>query len=115
WTSTPYWPLILPAPAPVRLAVFGGSSRLTLPVRPARAADAKLRPFGAPFVPPLGLQPVSSNPGLHRVEWDAVAKRQIIRHEVGDGVALLTAVNTQLIGKATVRSEIGADDTTGTI
>jgi hypothetical protein len=30
-------------------------------------------------------------------------------------VDLLTAVNTQLIGKATVRSEIGEDDTTGSI
>jgi uncharacterized protein len=113
--STTYWPLILPAPEPVRLTVFAGASRLTLPVRPARAADANLHPFGAPFVPPVALKPVSSNPGLHRVEWDAVAKRQIIRHEVGDGTDLLTAVNTQLIGKATVRSEIGEDDTTGSI
>ena len=113
--STTYWPLILPAPEPVRLMVFAGASRLTLPVRPARAADAKLQPFGPPFVPPVPLKPVSSNPGLHRVEWDAVAKRQVIRHEVGDGVDLLTAVNTQLIGKATVRSEIGEDDTTGSI
>jgi putative CocE/NonD family hydrolase len=113
--STTYWPLILPAPEPVKLTVFAGTSRLTLPVRPARAADARLHPFGPPFVPPVALKPVSSKPGLHRVEWDAVAKRQIIRHEVGDGTDLLTAVNTQLIGKATVRSEIGEDDTTGSI
>jgi uncharacterized protein len=113
--STTYWPLILPAPEPVRLTVFTGSSRLTLPVRPARTADATLHPFGPPVVPTVPLSPVSSNPGLHRVEWDAVAKRQVIRHEVGDGTDLLTAVNTQLIGKATVRSEIGEDDTTGSI
>jgi putative CocE/NonD family hydrolase len=113
--STTYWPLILPAPEPVRLTVFAGASRLSLPVRPARAADATLHPFGTPFVPPVALKPVSSNPGLHRVEWDAVSKRQIIRHEVGDGVDLLTAVNTQLIGKATVRSEIGEDAAAGSI
>ncbi|HEX4151847.1 MAG TPA: CocE/NonD family hydrolase, partial [Steroidobacteraceae bacterium] len=113
--STTYWPLILPAPEAVKLRVFTGASRLSVPVRPLRAADAQLRPFGPPFVPPLGVQPVSGNPGLHRVEWDAVEKRQVIRHEVGDGVVLLTAVNTQLIGKATVRSEIGEDDTTGSI
>jgi hypothetical protein len=58
---------------------------------------------------------VSSNPGVHTVEWDAVNKRQVIRHEVGDGTVLLTAVNTRLIGKATVRSEIGEDETTGSI
>jgi uncharacterized protein len=113
--STTYWPLILPAPEPARLTVFAGSSRLILPVRPMRAADSTLKPFGAPFVPPVPLKQVTSNPGLHRVEWDAVARRQVIRHEVGDGTVLLTAVNTELIGKATVRSEIGEDDTTGTI
>jgi putative CocE/NonD family hydrolase len=113
--STAYWPLILPAPEPVRLTLFTGSTRLTLPVRPLRAADAQLRPFGPPFVPNVGIEPVSSNPGVHTVEWDAVNKRQVIRHEVGDGTVLLTAVNTRLIGKATVRSEIGEDETTGSI
>ena len=49
------------------------------------------------------------------MEWDAANKRQVIRHEVGDGVVLLTAINTRLIGKATVRSEIGEDQTTGSI
>ena len=113
--STTYWPLILPAPEPVRLTVFAGASRLTLPVRPARAADATLQPFGTPFVPPVPLREMSSHPGLHRVEWDAVSKRQVIRHEVGDGVVLLTAVNTQLIVKATGRSEIGEDAAAGSI
>ncbi len=113
--STAYWPLILPSPEPVRLTVFTGSSRLTLPTRPARAADSSLKPFGVPFVPQAAVEPVTSNPGLHRVEWDAVAKRQVIRHEVGDGTTLLEAVNTELLGKATVRSEIGETDTAGTI
>ena len=113
--STTYWPLILPAPEPVRLTVFTGSTRLTLPVRPLRAADAQLRPFGPPFVPKVAIEPVTSKPGVHTVEWDAVNKRQVIRHEVGDGTVLLTAVNTRLIGKATVRSEIGEDETGGSI
>ena len=113
--STAYWPLILPAPEPVQLTVFTGSTRLTLPVRPLHAADAQLRPFGAPFVPKIAIEPVTSNPGVHTVEWDAVNKRQVIRHEVGDGTVLLTAVNTRLIGKATVRSEIGEDGTGGSI
>jgi hypothetical protein len=113
--STAYWPLILPAPEPVGLTVFTGSSRLLLPTRPARDADSSLKPFGAAFVPEVALESVTSNPGLHRVDWDAVAKRQVIRHEVGDGTTLVKAVNTELIGKATVRSEIGEADTTGTI
>jgi hypothetical protein len=113
--STTYWPLILPAPEPVRLTLFTGSTRLTLPARALRAADAQLRPFGPPFVPKVAIEPVSSNPGVHSVEWDAVNKRQVIRHEVGDGTVLLAAVNTRLIGKATVRSEIGEDETRGSI
>jgi hypothetical protein len=99
----------------VHLIVFSGSSRLTMPVRPLRAADRELRPFGPAYVPPVAIEPVSSNPGLHTVEWDAVDKRQVIRHEVGDGTDLLTAIDTRLVGKARVRSEIGENDTAGSI
>jgi uncharacterized protein len=113
--STTYWPLILPAPEPVHLTVFSGPSRLMLPVRPLRAADRELRPFAPAYVPPIAIQAVASNPGLHTVEWDAVNKRQVIRHEVGDGTDLLTAVHTRLVGRARVRSEIGEDDTAGSI
>ena len=113
--STAYWPLILPAPEPVHLTVFSGSSRLDLPIRPVRPADAHLAPFGPPFVPSVAVREVNSNPGTHLIEWDAVAKKQVIRHEVGDGEVLLTDVDTRLIGKATVRSEIGEDQTAGSI
>jgi hypothetical protein len=113
--STTYWPLVLPAPEPVQLTLFSGSSSVSLPVRPPRDADAKLRPFGPPFVPPVQVRPVSSNPGIHRIELDAVSRRQVIRHEVGDGALLLTAVDTQILGKSAARSEIAEDDTTGTI
>lgn len=113
--STAYWPLILPAPEPVQLTVFAGSSSLSLPVRPPRTADEKLKPFGPPFVPPLPVRPVRSNPGIHRVEWDAVTRKQVIRHEVGDGTELLTAVNTEILGKSAARCEIADDDTSGSI
>jgi hypothetical protein len=113
--STTYWPLILPAPEPVQLTVFTGASSVSLPVRPPRAADATLRPFGPPFVPPLNVQPVSSNPGIHRVEWDAVNRKQVIRHVVGDGTDLLTAINTEILGKSSARSEIADDDASGSI
>jgi putative CocE/NonD family hydrolase len=113
--STTYWPLILPAPEPVTLTVFTGSSRLTLPERPTRAADDQLRPFGPPFVPPVAVQTLSSKPGSTIVEWDGVNKKQVIRHEVGDSVVLLTAINTRLVGNMAMRSEIGDEDTTSSI
>jgi predicted acyl esterase len=113
--STTYWPLILPAPEPVRLTLFTGSSRLTLPVRPERPADRRLRPFGPPQVPVVAVQPVSSNPGSHVIEWDAVNKRQVIKQDIGDSVVLLTPIQTRLVWKASSRSEIGETDAAGSI
>jgi putative CocE/NonD family hydrolase len=47
--STSYWPLAWPPPRPALLSVYGGSSRLVLPVRPTDGPDeAALRPFGEP-------------------------------------------------------------------
>ena len=46
--STNYWPVLWPAPEPVRLTLFTGSSILDLPERPPRDADAALRPFEPP-------------------------------------------------------------------
>ena len=42
------FPMLWPAPEPVELSVFAGSGWLELPVRPPRAEDALLRPFGPP-------------------------------------------------------------------
>ena len=46
--SSSYWPLAWPAPRPAKLTFATGSARLHLPVRPPRAEDAQLRPFGPP-------------------------------------------------------------------
>jgi uncharacterized protein len=46
--SNSYWPVALPSPEPATLTLFAGPSRLTLPVRPPRADDEKLSPFGVP-------------------------------------------------------------------
>jgi hypothetical protein len=47
--SPTYWPHAWPSPQPVTLTLFTGpASFLTLPVRPARAEDEMLPPFGSP-------------------------------------------------------------------
>jgi hypothetical protein len=46
--STSYWPLAWPPPEPVQLTVFGGASRLHLPVRAASELDSQLRGFQEP-------------------------------------------------------------------
>jgi len=59
--STNYWPLCWPAPEPVTLTAYTGSSSLVLPVRPPRAEDAALpefeRPEGAPGPAETTLRP----------------------------------------------------------
>ena len=113
--STTYWPMILPAPEAVTLTVFTGASSLTLPIRPNRAQDAHLRPFGAVFVPNTAAQLLDSKPAQHVVEWDALREKQTIRHDVGNGRVLLTEINTQLLGESSMRSEIGETGTDASI
>ena len=50
--STAYWPVAWPSPEPATVTVLMGSSGLVLPLRPARAEDAALAPFGAPEASP---------------------------------------------------------------
>jgi uncharacterized protein len=113
--STAYWPMILPAPEPVALTLFTGASSLTLPVRPAHAQDHQLRPFGPPLVPNAAVQLLDFKPAQHVIEWDALRQKQMIRHDVGNGRVLLTAINTRLVGENSMRSEIGEADTDASI
>ena len=46
--STAYWPTIWPPPQPVTLTLYGGPSRLALPLRPDDPGDAALQPFEEP-------------------------------------------------------------------
>ena len=43
--STTYWPFVWPSPEPVTLTLVAGKSRLVLPVRTGRGADARLPPL----------------------------------------------------------------------
>ncbi|MCH4564928.1 CocE/NonD family hydrolase [Halomonas sp. EGI 63088] len=51
--STSYWPVIWPAPEPVNLTLYTGTSRLQLPARPPRSEDAELRAFEPPERAPM--------------------------------------------------------------
>ena len=46
--SSVYWPIAWPSPEKVTLTIAAAQSRLQLPVRPPRAADAALTPFEEP-------------------------------------------------------------------
>jgi putative CocE/NonD family hydrolase len=46
--SNHYWPVLWPSPMPTALTLTAGDSNLSLPVRPPRAEDEKLRAFAEP-------------------------------------------------------------------
>jgi uncharacterized protein len=97
--STAYWPWVWPSPEPVTLTVFAGpGSRLELPVRTPRDAEAGLAPFGEPeWSEPLGQEVLRSDPtsrmlardlatGAHELtfRWDVGGHRRLD----GDGPEL---------------------------
>lgn len=94
--STSYWPQMWPAPAPVVLTVFPGTSIIELPVRAARAEDPALRRFGAP----------ESAPPLDDVTLRAGATRRIVRTDVAEGL------HTVIMEKDSGASHIKAIDLT---
>jgi uncharacterized protein len=52
--SSAYWPIVWPSPAPVRLTIFTGASKLQLPIRAPQPSDGELRPLPPPLAAPTG-------------------------------------------------------------
>jgi putative CocE/NonD family hydrolase len=50
--ATAHWPIVWPAPEDATLSISSQGSRLILPQRPPRQADADLRPFEPAIAPP---------------------------------------------------------------
>jgi hypothetical protein len=70
--STSYWPFVWPSPEPVILTLAAGRSRLDLPVRTGRGADARLPPL-PPHELPEPLAVTTLEPG--RLVEEFVRKR----------------------------------------
>ncbi|EPC03303.1 hypothetical protein L861_17320 [Litchfieldella anticariensis FP35 = DSM 16096] len=69
--STSYWPVICPAPEPVNLTLYTGTSQLQLPVRPPRSEDADLRAFEPPERAPMPeMTTLTAAPLRRQVERD---------------------------------------------
>ena len=86
--STDYWPWVWPSPEKVVLSLFtGGTSRLVLPVRPPRADDALLAPFGAPESsrPPACETLVEPGSRGRRVDWDLDTGTMTYEYRYVDG------------------------------
>ena len=80
--STSYWPLAWPSPEPVCLTVYLKNSWLTIPERPPRPDDDRLRTFPDPegAAPPSRtlLQPEHHSWTLHRDLGTDVSKLEVI-------------------------------------
>lgn len=130
--SSTYYPLVWPSPELTTLTVHCGTSALTLPVRPARAEDAGLRPFDPPeeaAQTPLihhpspgtsrrritrdllsGVMTVEFPRWTYAIEMTDIGQTQIstgtCRHDITDGDPLSAATHTDN------RVEIRRPDTT---
>ena len=97
--STTYWPAYWPSPEPVTLTLFAGQSELELPVRPPRAEDAKLKPFGPAFVPEptSGRTVLQQAPASTRVhEWDVATNKLTTRTALPGDRYRIDAIGTEL-------------------
>ena len=109
--STVYWPIAWPAPAPVRLSLFTGSSHLTLPVRAPSAADARLRPFEEPEAAPALAKTVIEPARTHwTVTRDLANDRNVLEVLNDHGTCRLDAIELELSARVTERYGYDADD-----
>lgn len=70
--STTYWPLIWPSPAPVTLTLHTGRSTLTLPVRPPRREDTKVR-----------FKPAEAAAPFRRTVLEPGGRSRVVRTDLG--------------------------------
>jgi putative CocE/NonD family hydrolase len=110
--STSYWPLAWPPPKPVLLGVRGGTSSLTLPVRPVSAADGTdPQPFGPPEgAPPLATTRVTPPEQDWKVSRDLVNYRQALEIVKDAGTVHFDDIDLDVGRRAFERYESVADD-----
>ena len=110
--STVYWPLVWPAPTPVKLRIHTGESRLSLPLRPPRPEDdAAVRPFeepeGAPPIRKTLLQPTRQH---WTVQRDLAQDTTILEVLNDEGTARLDDIDLEVANVTTERYSFdGAD------
>lgn len=86
------WPHAWPSPAPVQLSVFPGNSRLVLPVRPTRAADAHLPAFAQPEgSAPLNIEWLRTGTDRYLHTHDIVTERHTLTRSSKDGCFRIVA------------------------
>ncbi len=110
--STAYWPIIWPAPEPVRLTVLGGVSRLSLPRREPRPEDQRVR-FPAPERPTPARRRVIRPGAVHRrIEQDVGSGEQRIEVLRDDGHSAIEEIGVETAFHKVLRYRMHPDDPT---
>ena len=93
------WPLVMPSPEPVILALTTGASTLELPVRPRRAEDSKLPSLGRPeTAKPLEVTTWSPYRRARSTDKDFVTGESTIRMVKDRGHYRIEETATELAG-----------------
>jgi predicted acyl esterase len=114
--STSYWPLVWPAPEPFTLTLHTGGSRLELPVRPPRAEDAGLAPFGPPERAAVQAPTPLREAALRRSFERDLARNETVYTIASDGgpgaasLERLDAIDLEVGHRMLRRYRIGDDD-----
>ena len=110
--STSYWPIVWPAPRPVRLAIVTGLSSLVLPVRTPRAEDRSVA-FGPPEKSPVTARRVV-RPGAvwRRISCDVGSGEQLIEVRRDDGRSVIEEIGVETALDKTITYRIHPDDPT---
>jgi putative CocE/NonD family hydrolase len=99
--STSYWPLAWPPPEPAGISIATGDSRLVLPERPARAADAGIA-FGPAEGAPASTRRQLTEPHHNwRVIRDLAADRSTLEVINDDGTVYFPDLDLELRRSAT--------------
>ena len=99
--STSYWPLAWPPPGSVRLTIYTGQSSVTLPSRPRRPEDNKLRPFAGPeAAPPLEIRHIEPEHNTWRVTRDLETDISTLEVVNDAGIYHIDETDTQIQRKA---------------
>jgi putative CocE/NonD family hydrolase len=110
--STGYWPVIWPAPRPVRLTIIAGRSTISLPVRLPRAEDAGVR-----FSPPEGTRSaprklITSGIVRRMISYDATTGEELVDVLMDDGRSIIESIGVETGYQYTLQYRVHPDDPT---
>lgn len=111
--STSYFPLAWPPPEPATVTVYTGESRLSVPVRPPRDADALLKDLGTPkSAPPMARRNLESGRHHWRTTRDLAFGTTTLEIEDDQGTTLIEETDTAVTRSATEWFEYRNNDVT---